>query len=422
MMAVLALYDTVDSVAVANLVGEEGLAAINIAYPLQGIMWGLAAMLASGSSALVGIDMGKGHGREANEKFTLVCVFSVVLGIIFTVLCIIFIAPVVDFLGADEVLTEDCQVFLSVFIWGCPLAFLGVLLEFFIRIDGRPVFTIALYASGGIVHLGLDVLLMGPFRLGLLGTALANVAGFAAMALMGMIYFIFRDTRLKFTRFKLDLKYIKDSIMNGAPDFVDESADGIMVFFYNVILMNFAGEVGVAAGAIVLQTHYLFMSIHIGYQVGSMPLISYYYGAGMFEKINRVLLYTKRYIVATSVLMAGLCGIGAPLLAGIYSQPGTQLFDMSVEGFRIVSLSLLVIGINIFVSGFLTCYGNGITSSLVSLSRGFVMLLIGLLVFPHFFGVNGAWMALPFAELTTLVLSFGIMKKYKGRYHYRILE
>lgn len=189
MMAVLALYDTVDSVAVANLVGEEGLAAINIAYPLQGIMWGLAAMLASGSSALVGIDMGKGHNKEANEKFTLVCAFSVVLGIVFTVLCIIFIAPVVNFLGADEVLTEDCQVFLSVFIWGCPLAFLGVLLEFFIRIDGRPAFTIALYVAGGIVHLGLDVLLMGPFRLGLLGTALANVAGFAAMALMGMIYF-----------------------------------------------------------------------------------------------------------------------------------------------------------------------------------------------------------------------------------------
>lgn len=421
MMVVLSLYYTIDSIFVANLVGEEGLAAINIAYPLQGIMWGLAVMLAAGSSALVGIEMGKGRNRAADEKFTFVCVFSFLLGLAFTVLALIFLTPIVNFLGATEILTEDCHIFLGVFVWGCPVAFVGVLYEFFIRVDGRPAFTIVLYIAGGVVHLGLDILLMGPLHMGLKGAAIANVAGLAATAVIGFIYFAAMNTRLNYRRFHAEWKYIWHSFINGSPEFINESAAGIMVFCYNLILVDMAGETGVAAAAVVLQIHYLFMSIHLGYQVGCMPLISYFYGAERSDKINRVMRYTKRYIIVTSVIMALICAVCAEWIAMVYARPGTELYDMSVTGLRIVSVSLLVVGINVFASGFFTCFGNGIISSTIALSRGLVMLLAGLFILSHFFGINGAWMALPFADITTLILSFGMMAKYRERYNYRIL-
>lgn len=421
MMVVLSLYYTVDSIFVANLVGEEGLAALNIAYPIQGLVWGFAVMLAAGSSALVSIEMGKGNKKEADEKFTFVCVFSVVLGILFMIFGLIFMDQIVHFLGATETLTKDCNIFLSVFVWGCPAAFLGVLFEFFIRTDGKPSFTILLYVAGGVVHLGLDIVFMGPMHMGLKGAALANVAGLVATALMGLIYFIFNAVHLNFRKFSMEWKYIGHSFANGSPELINESAAGIMVFCYNLVLVRLAGETGVASAAIVLQIHYLFMSVHLGYQVGSMPLISYYYGAGKPEMINRVMLYTKRYILATSIGMAGICAAAAPLIAKVYSNEGTELYDMAVYGLRIVSLSLLVIGINVFVSGFFTCFGNGLISSVIALSRGLVMLLIGLFVLSHYFGITGAWLALPFADITTLVLSFGMMKKYSRKYNYRIL-
>ena len=421
MMVVLSLYYTIDTIFVANFVGEEGLAAINIAYPLQGLMWGFAVMLAAGSSALVGIEMGKGRRKEADEKFSFVCVFSVVLGFGFSLLGIAFLTPIVNFLGATEVLTADCHTFLGMFLWGCPFAFLGVIFEFFIRVDGRPAFTIALYIAGGIVHLGLDILLMGPLHMGLKGAALANISGLAATAVLGLIYFVFRKTRLNFRKFRTEWKYILHSFVNGSPEFINESAAGIMVFFYNIILIRLAGETGVAAAAVVLQIHYLFMSVHLGYQVGGMPLISYYFGAKKFEKINQVLRYTRKYMIATSVSMAAMCAAGAPLIARVYAKPGTELFDISVEGLRIVSVSLLVVGINVFVSGFFTCFGSGIISSLISLSRGLIMLIVGICLLSHFFGVPGTWMALPFADITTLALSFGMMAKFRGKYHYRML-
>lgn len=421
MMVVLSLYYTIDTIFVARFIGEEGLAAINIVYPIQGVGWGVAVMLASGASALASIEMGKGRQKEADEKFTLMSVFTVVMGLLFTVLCLIFMSPIVNILGATEILTRDCEIFLSVFVWGIPAAFAGVGFEFFIRSDGSPAFTIALYIAGGVVHLGLDILFMGPMHMGLTGAALANICGLLATAFIGLYYFIFRAKHLRFRKFPIDWRYIGHSFANGLPEFINESSAGIMVFCYNIVVIAIAGEVGVAAVAVVLQMHYLFMSVHLGYQIGCMPLISYYYGAHDFSKINRIMRYTKNYIIVSSLALGGILLICAPLIAWIYAPPGDELYELSVTGLRLVSISLLVIGINVYVSGFFTCFGNGLISSTVSLSRGLVMLLIGLFILSHFFGMTGAWLALPFADFTTLALSFGMLNKFKSRYHYRIL-
>lgn len=420
MMVVLSLYYTIDTIFVARFIGEEGLAAINIVYPVQGFGWGFAVMLASGASALVSIEMGKGKSRVADEKFTFACVFSIVMGLIFAIVCMILMHPIVNILGATEVLTEDCKIFLSVFLWGIPAAFVGVAFEFFIRSDGSPAFTIALYVAGGVVHLGLDILFMGPMHMGLEGAALANILGLLATALMGLYYFCFRSRNLHFRRFPVNWKYIGHSFINGLPEFINESSAGIMVFCYNLVVIAIAGEVGVAAVAVVLQMLYLFTSVHLGYQVGCMPLISYYYGAHDFAKINQIMEYTRKFMIISSLLLGGVMLMGAPLIARIYAAPGEELYELSVTGLRLISISLFYLGINIFVSGFFTCYGNGLISSTISLSRGFVMLLVGLFILSHFFGMTGAWLAVPFADFTTLALSFGMLKKYKGRYHYRI--
>ena len=421
MMLVLSLYYTIDSIFVANLVGEEGLAAINIAYPVQGIMWGIAVMLAAGSSALVAITMGEGKTHEANQLFTFATVFSLALGTAITLAMLVFMTPLVNVLGATEVLTEDCHIFLRIFAWCGPVALVGVMFEYFIRVDGSPGFTVVLYIAGGVVHLALDILLMGPLHMGLRGAALANVCGLAATAIMGLLYFVIRNSRLKFERFSSDWKFIGHSFVNGSPEFINESAAGIMIFCYNLVVIHLAGETGVAAVAVIMNLHYFFISVHIGYQTGSLPLISYYYGAKAFDKVNKVMRYTRNYIIVSSVGMAALLFLAAPLFTRLYATPDTELFALSVQGLRIASVSLLVAGINIFASGFFTCFGNGLVSSVISLSRGLGILLIAIFVLSHFFGLTGAWMALPVADFLTLTLSFGLMAKYRNRYHYRIL-
>ena len=152
MMVVIALYYGFDSVFVANLVGETALASLSIAYPAQGIMWGVAVMLAAGSSAIVAIKMGEGNQKEADEKYTLICAVALVIGLIMTALCLIFMDTVIDFLGATAELESYCSEYLGILIWGFPAAFIGVLFEYFIRVDGNPGFTLFLYISKIILH------------------------------------------------------------------------------------------------------------------------------------------------------------------------------------------------------------------------------------------------------------------------------
>ena len=126
-------------------------------------------------------------------------------------------------------------------------------------------------------------------------------------------------------------------------------------------------------------------------------------------------------MLVTSIGIAAVFLLAAPLLARVYAAPGSAMYGMSVQGLRIASVSILTVGVNVFVSGFFTCFGSGMISSVIAFSRGLGMLLIGLFVLSHFFGLTGAWMALPFADVTTLFLSFGLMAKYSRKYHYRVL-
>ena len=419
MMLIIALYYGMDSIFVANLAGEEALAALSIAYPVQGIIWGISVMLASGSSAIVAIKMGEGKQQEADEKYTSICVVSLVLGCAITAAGLVFMDPVVSFLGATEELTQYCDDFLTIIVWGCPGAFLGVLFEYFIRVDGRPGFTLLLYLSGGVTHLLLDYILMGPLDMGIKGTAWANLGGLYMIMIIGGAYFLLMKTKLSFRRFKPDRRFIGHSFVNGSSEMVSESSAGITTFFFNYVTIALVGEVGAAAVSIVLNVHYLMISLHLGYIMGVAPLISYFYGAKEYEKVNTLIKYSKVFISVTSVVSAAACLIFGEYIVMAFERPGSELFDIALTGTRLLASALFLCGMNIFASGFFTAYGNGKVSALISASRALVMVIAGLMILSWIFGMTGVWLSLTFAEIATLALTAVMLVKYKDIYNYR---
>lgn len=420
MMVVIALYFGMDSILVANMVGEKALAALSIAYPVQGFMWGISVMLAAGSSAIVAIKMGEGKMEEAKEKFSLVCIVSIISGCIFSAVTLAFLPQIVGVLGATDILWDYCYDFLKVLAWGVPAAFLGVIFEYFIRVDGSPGFTLFLYIMGGVAHLGFAAILMGPFDMGILGTAYANVAGHIMVMVVGGCYFIFGKTRLKFKKFRVDGGFIGHCFLNGSSEMVTESSAGITTFFFNLVVIRLVGEVGVAAVSIVMNIHYLVISIYLGYVMGIAPLISYFYGAKDYDKVNQVIRYSKWFIAVTSIVSAiGCLGLGQ-FIVMLYERPGSELYDLSVTGVRLLSLALLLGGVNIFASGFFTAYGNGVISAIISASRALVMVIVGMYLLSWIMGMTGIWYTLTFAEAMTLGLTYSMLKKYRDKYKYNI--
>lgn len=419
MMVMIGLYYNMDSIFVANLVGEQALAALSMAYPVQGIMWGFAVMLAAGSSAIVAIKMGEGDQQGANEKFTLICIVSIVSGVLFMALCLFFLNDIIDFLGATGTIKEYCRDFLSVLIWSFPAAFLGQLFEYFIRVDGRPVFTLVLYISGGIVHLILDYILMGPVGMGIEGAAYATLAGSIVIVLVGGGYFVIAETKLKFVKLKNDWRFIGHCFVNGSSEMVTEASAGITTFFLNSVLLKISGDVGVAGMSIVFNIHYLLISVHLGYIMGVAPLISYFYGAKDYAKVNVFIKYSKVFIIVTSIVSAICCLVFGKYIVMIFERPGSELFDIALTGTRYLSIALLLCGFNIFASGFFTAYGNGPVSALISMSRALIMTIIGVELLGNLFGMTGIYLTLTFAEVTTLMLTFIMFRKYRDVYHYR---
>ena len=420
MMVIIALYYGMDSVFVANLAGEEALAALSIAYPVQGIIWGISVMLASGSSAIVAIKMGEGRQQEADEKYSSICVVSLILGCVLTAAGLVFMDEIVSFLGATESLAQYCEEFLTILVWACPGAFLGVLFEYFIRVDGRPGFTLILYLSGGVTHLLLDYILMGPLEMGIKGTAWANLGGLYIIMILGGGYFLFMKTKLSLRRFRPDWRFIGHSFANGSSELVSESSAGITTFFFNYVTIALAGEVGAAAVSIVLNVHYMMISLHLGYIMGAAPLISYFYGAKEYDKVNVIIKYSKVFVVFTSIVSAAACLIFARYIVMAFERPGSELFDIALTGARLLAPALLLGGINIFASGFFTAYGNGKLSAVISASRALVMVIFWLIIMSHLLGMAGVWLSLTLAELATIVLTFRMLLRHKDIYHYRL--
>jgi Na+-driven multidrug efflux pump len=329
--------------------------------------------------------------------------------------------PIVNFVGAEGILGVYVEEFLRIFAWAFPAAFLSVLFEYFIRVEGKPGFTLVLYLAGAIVHGIIAFVLMKYFSMGMAGDAWGNVAGLYITMLMGGGYFLFAKTKLRFIRFRIDWRFVGHCFANGSSEMVTESAAGITTFFFNIVVIKMTGATGVAAVSVVLNLHYFIISLFLGYIMGIAPLISYFYGAKEYGKVDKILGYSRKFIIITSVVAAVMCLTLAGIMVQLYERPGSELYDMAVMGTKCLAPAVLLGGINVFASGFFTAYGNGVISAWISASRALILIIAGMYLLSWLFGMTGIWFTITFAEVLTLGLTFKMFGKYKDVYHYKII-
>ncbi|MEI8216166.1 MAG: MATE family efflux transporter [Eubacteriales bacterium] len=418
MLVFISLYSIVDGMFVANFVGSDALAAINIIMPISGLILGISLMFASGSSAIVAILLGEGKKDEACEKFTLICIIAFVVGVIFGAIGFIFIDKVILLLGATPRLYEYCKIYGQIMIFSAPFAFLGIIYEYYIRIDGRPGFTLFLYIAGGVTNLVLDYVFIVLMKMEMMGAALATATGFFVTFAIGAYYFGSGRSKIKYKRPKMELKYVRDLMINGSSAMVSELSTGITTLIFNLAVLRIAGEDGVAALSIVLYAEFLLVSAYLGFSMGVSPLISYSYGAKRFDQIAKILKYSKVFIFISSIIIFLSAEFLAPWISLIFVRPDTVVYKMATSGLELFAIAFLFIGINVFASGMFTAYANGKISAVISFSRSLVFVCLGIFILPRFFEIDGVWLTVPFAECITILLSVYFLKKYRNTYHY----
>ena len=199
---------------------------------------------------------------------------------------------------------------------------------------------------------------------------------------------------------------------------VSSLSSAVTTAMFNIQMMNLAGEKGVAAISALFYLQFLFVTIFIGFTSGIAPVVSYNYGAENRENIKKLYAIAIRVIGVSSVIMFVLAEVLDRPMTMIFASQDPQLAELMISGFKILALSILLSGVNIFASGFFTALNNGKLSALISFLRTFGFEVGALLLLPAIMGIDGVWWTLPCAELMSAAVSIPLLIKYRKVYGY----
>ena len=418
MMLFMGLYTVVDTIFVARFVNTNALSALNIVCPVINMIVGLGTMLATGGSAVIARKMGAGEQRKAEQDFTLIISAGILLGILITVIGTVFIDRIVWWLGAGRILFPYCKEYLFILLLFTPASILQVLFQNLIVAAGRPGIGMMLGISAGIANILLDYVFMEPFQMGIKGAAFGTGIGYLIPAVIGLWFFSTQKSNLRFRKPVIDFSVLAESCTNGFSEMVSQAATAVTTYLFNRIMMRLLGENGVAAITIIIYTQFLLSSLYIGFSMGAAPVISYNYGKQDKKQLKNVFCICMRFIIFVSLSVFAIALIWGSSLVGIFAETGTPVYEIARDGFLIFPFSFLFCGLNIFASAAFTALSNGKLSAILSFLRTFGLITVLLLTLPDFFGVPGVWLAVPIAELITMVVALVFFNLNRGKYYY----
>lgn len=402
-MIFLSFYTTIDGFFVSRYAGSDALAGINIVIPITCVTFGVAVMLATGAGAIIGEHLGRGEMEQANRIFSFMCLVLLAFSVAFTALGVAFLRPIAVLLGSSERLMPHVLPYaLVVFLGTVPMAF-KLFFEYLVRSDGNSKVGLAMSVAGLVLNVGLDYLFVGVFGLGTLGAAWGTTLSITASALIGLGYFL-RFGNIRFARPKADAKVLLKSCTNGSSEMFTEFSTGITTLLFNLMVMKYFGEDGVAAVTIIMYIYYFFISFYMGIAVAVAPVVSYNVGAQNPDKIREMLRYSFRTIAVTAALILAASLLGGQAIIHLFVQSG-NVFDITWQALRLFSPVFVFIGFNVFLSGYFTALGNGLTSAVISLLRSLVLVVLFIAVLPLLLEENGIWLTMPFSETATVLVA-----------------
>jgi len=419
MLLFTSIYGVVDGIFVSNFVGSNALSSINIIYPLVMIVGAFGFMLGTGGSAEVAKTLGEGDKKKANKYFTMLIITIAIIGIALSAICIIFIRPLSYLLGASDILVEDCIVYGTISLIGTVAFMFQTTFQSFFIVAEKPKIGLALTVMSGVTNMIFDYIFIVILKMGIAGAAWATVLGYIVGGVLPIIYFILPNSSLlRFIKTGFYPKVLLSSCINGSSEMVSNISMSIVTFLYNIQMMKMVGEDGVAAITVIMYVNFIFISILIGFSIGTAPIIGYNYGAQNHNELKNMFKKCMTVVGVVSIAMGILAQVLAVPLVKIFERENIALMEMTIHGFRLYSLAFFVCGINIFGSAFFTALCNGKLSAIISFLRALVLQSGMVLLLPLVLDLNGVWLAIVFAELLTMIVTIFFLVQQRKKYQY----
>lgn len=375
----------------------------------------------NGGTAIVAKTLGEGNKEKANRYFSLFTYVAFTLGVILAVLGIIFIHSIAAFLGADGELLENSVIYARIILIALPFNVLQLLFQSFFVVAEKPQLGLFVTMWSGLTNIILDAVLviLLPQEYKLMGAAVATGMSQIVGGVIPLLYFSRKNSSiLRLGKTTFDLKVIGKACTNGSSEFMSNISMSIVGMLYNIQLMKYAGENGIAAYGVMMYVSMIFSAAFIGYSIGTSPILGYHNGAKNHDELKGLLQKSTILIGTFGICMVFAGEVLSVPLAKMFVGYDDELMKMTVSGFRYFAVSFLFMGFAIFGSGFFTALNDGITSAIISFLRTMVFQIAAVMLLPILWGIDGIWISIIVAEFMAMLLSAAFIAGKRKKYHY----
>lgn len=421
MMIFTSIYSVVDGFFVSNFAGKTPFAAVNLIMPVLMILGAIGFMFGTGGSAIVAKTFGEGDSKRANRYFSLFVYITFGAGVVLAILGITFIRPVAMLLGAEGELLKNCVIYARIVLVALPFFVLQQLFQSFLITAEKPKLGLAVIVSAGVTNMILDAVLVMllPQDYKLAGAAIATAISQLIGGGIPLLYFSRKNSSiLRLGKTSFEGRAVLKACTNGSSELMTNVAMSLVAMLYNMQLMKYAGENGIAAYGVMMYVSMIFAGVFIGYAVGTAPIVSYHFGAQNHAELKNLLKKSLTVILVAAFCMLAASQLLAQPLARFFVGYDAQLLAMTVSGFRIFAITFLLMGFAIYGSSFFTALNDGLTSALISFLRTIVFECSAVLLLPRVLGLNGVWSSAVVAECMAVILTFLFLGLKKKKYNY----
>lgn len=419
MLIFTSVYGIVDGYFVSNYAGKTPFAAVNFIMPVLMILGCIGFMFGTGGGALIAKTMGEGESKKANEIFTLIVAVSAACGVVLSVLGIIFLPRLAELFGTDGQMLENSVTYGRIILAALPFYILQFEFQCLFATAGKPRLGLIVTAAAGIANMVLDALLVAVFPFGLKGAAAATAISQFLGGTIPLLYFCRKNNSLlRFVKCRFDKKVLLKTCTNGSSELMSNISMSVVSMLYNVQLMKYAGENGIAAYGVLMYVSMIFQAVFIGYAVGSAPIISYNYGAGNKAELKSLLKTSAAFMAVCALIMFAAGELLSKPLSLLFVGYDKELHGITAHAFSIFSFSFLLSGFAIFGSSFFTALNDGFTSAAISFLRTLVFQIAAVLIFPLFFKLDGIWFSIVAAEIMAVCVTLLFLAIKRKKYGY----
>lgn len=403
-MLIVGSYSIVDTIFIGQAAGELGLASVAVTWPLVMVFGAVGDMLGTGGAIIVSQSRGSGSLARARSVFGNMLCFQIIFSFVLMALINYFLIDALLLLGADKELLPGAVRYSRIIIYGNLACMLMMAVSSVIRNDGRPVLSMWLTVGGLLLNILLDYIFIFPLKGGIAGAAYATIVSQALIAIAGLVYFATGYTKLRYgwAMFKLRLANLKEIVVSGIPSLGNQLSIIAMLLFHNYQSLKYGQIDGLAAYTFIGAIESLGSLLMTGLSLGVQPLVAYLYGGKRYRRQNIIgnMGYYTAFVLGIILMLVSFAGHN--IFPAWFNLSGNAA-ALASHGLIISSTAFVLLGVIRVAGYYYQATGKVWDSSLLIYGDAFFALPLCLFTLPHWFGLDGVWLAMPVSRIILFV-------------------